>query len=159
MIDCYCGSGRHFQHCCKPIIEGYAAETAEELMRSRYTAYCLGAAVYIHQTSHPKVRSQYQLEDIQNWSKENRWTKLEIIHTNKGNSPDTEGLVEFKAHFIALDGKAHVHHERSLFLKEGDKWYYLEGSFPKPTSVQSQKVSRNDPCPCGSGKKFKKCCG
>jgi preprotein translocase subunit SecA len=28
----------------------------------------------------------------------------------------------------------------------------------KPVRVE-QKVGRNDPCPCGSGKKYKKCCG
>jgi uncharacterized protein len=33
---------------------------------------------------------------------------------------------------------------------------------PGPSSVPhrfASKVARNDPCPCGSGKKFKKCCG
>ncbi|WP_186758048.1 YchJ family protein [Echinicola salinicaeni] len=159
MTDCYCGSGRPFQDCCGPIIGSKAAPTAEALMRSRYAAYCIADAAYIHQTAHPKVQDQYRFEDIQNWAKENQWTKLEIIQTEKGRSSDKEGIVEFKAHFIAADGKAHIHHERSVFLKEDGKWFYLEGSYPKSAPIQSNKISRNDPCPCGSGKKFKKCCG
>ena len=33
-------------------------------------------------------------------------------------------------------------------------------STPKPEQPKiTQKVGRNDPCPCGSGKKYKNCCG
>ena len=33
------------------------------------------------------------------------------------------------------------------------------GTAPARTVVKGRKVGRNDPCPCGSGKKYKKCCG
>ncbi|MEG0750286.1 MAG: SEC-C metal-binding domain-containing protein [Carnobacterium sp.] len=32
-------------------------------------------------------------------------------------------------------------------------------AFTKMEPVQVDKIGRNDPCPCGSGKKYKKCCG
>ena len=39
---------------------------------------------------------------------------------------------------------------------------FLKGYKKEKTShtvVKAPKVGRNDPCPCGSGKKYKKCCG
>jgi SWIM/SEC-C metal-binding protein len=35
----------------------------------------------------------------------------------------------------------------------------LEKALNPPQPLISMKVGRNDPCPCGSGKKYKKCCG
>jgi SWIM/SEC-C metal-binding protein len=35
----------------------------------------------------------------------------------------------------------------------------LEMALNPPIPMQSEKVGRNDACPCGSGKKYKKCCG
>ena len=45
-----------------------------------------------------------------------------------------------------------------IFDKETQKSLYLEQK-KSGTIVKEQKVGRNDPCPCGSGKKYKKCCG
>jgi len=77
---------------------------------------------------------------------------LLIIAREKGESSDSEGVVEF-----AADYQGGQLHERSRFLKEEGKWFYLNGDILPP--VTAAKVGRNDPCPCGSGKKFKKCCG
>jgi SEC-C motif-containing protein len=54
-----------------------------------------------------------------------------------------------------------AHTERSRFVKESDRWYYVDGLLPTPVTYrrEEEKVGRNDPCPCGSGKKYKKCCG
>ncbi|MDO5336429.1 MAG: SEC-C metal-binding domain-containing protein [Eubacteriales bacterium] len=46
----------------------------------------------------------------------------------------------------------------SIFTKEQQKALYLEQK-KSGTVVKAHKVGRNDPCPCGSGKKYKYCCG
>lgn len=159
MSLCPCSSGKAFDACCEPIILNQSAPSALTLMRSRYTAYTLVNAEYLHQTTHLKTRSEHNLNDITSWAEENSWNKLEIISTEHGNVNDHQGIVEFKAYFTDTKGKAQVHHERSTFLKEEGQWFYLDGKFdPKPVDL-TKKVSRNDPCPCGSGKKYKKCCG
>ncbi|MDY6840045.1 MAG: SEC-C metal-binding domain-containing protein [Pseudomonadota bacterium] len=45
-------------------------------------------------------------------------------------------------------------YENSEFLRENRNWYYLRGD----TREGQLKPGRNDPCPCGSGKKYKACC-
>ena len=54
-----------------------------------------------------------------------------------------------------------VHHELAEFRKSGDTWYFFDGKMVGPGQFtrETPKVGRNDPCPCGSGRKFKKCCG
>lgn len=159
MSICPCSSGKTFSDCCEPIIQNQSAATAVALMRSRYSAYVSGQAEYLLQTTHSKTRSEHNLEDITTWSASNKWTGLEIISAEHGNRSDTRGIVEFKARFIDEKGKTQVHHERSTFQKEEGQWFYLEGKFdPKPVDL-TKKISRNDPCSCGSGKKYKKCCG
>jgi SEC-C motif-containing protein len=84
------------------------------------------------------------------------WQKLEILRSEAGGENDAEGRVEFKAHWL-IGGRRGYLHETSRFLKEDGRWYYLDGqTHPAPAAG---KTGRNDPCPCGSGKKFKKCCG
>ena len=157
-ISCPCCSGKKLDNCCGPIIEGQSAPTALALMRSRYTAYTLTESDYLLNTTHAKNRKDYNLAGIEQWSKENTWTKLEIVSVEHGSVSDTRGVVEFKAYFTDPNGKSQVHHERSNFLKEEDGWYYLDGKIdPKEVDLM-KKVHRNDPCPCGSGKKYKKCC-
>lgn len=159
MSLCPCSSSRVYSDCCEPNILNRSAPTALTLMRSRYTAYTLVNAEYLHQTTHPKARQNHKISEIETWAKENTWNKLEIISTEHGNRSDSRGIVEFKAYFTDAVGKAQVHHERSTFLKEDGQWFYVDGKFdPKPVDL-TKKVSRNDPCPCGSGKKYKRCCG
>lgn len=147
-MKCPCGSGQVYRQCCEPLHKGLsAAVTAEGLMRSRYSAYVLKLGDYLFSTWHASTRPLSL--DIQ--SDETPWIRLEILATEKGNQEDSDGVVEFAAHYQG--GQLH---ERSLFLKEGGKWFYLDGEILPP--VAAARVGRNDPCPCGSGKKYKKCC-
>lgn len=158
-MQCPCGSKKKLNDCCGTIINGRAAQTALELMRSRYVAYSLGEAQYLYDTTHGRHREEYKIESIAQWSKENTWTQLEIVSVEHGSVSDTRGVVEFRAYFTDSKDKSQVHHERSNFLKEKGKWFYLDGKM-NPMEVDiTRKITRNDPCPCGSGKKYKKCCG
>ncbi|MEO9964964.1 MAG: YchJ family protein [Reichenbachiella sp.] len=157
--NCPCGSGKPLKGCCEPIIKSQSAPTALTLMRSRYVAYCIGKADYLYETTHSSNRADYKIDEIEKWSQENQWNKLQIISAEHGSTFDTRGIVEFKAHFTDQKGKEHVHHERSSFLKEDGQWYYLEGKINPEAVDFLKKITRNDPCPCGSGKKYKKCCG
>jgi SEC-C motif-containing protein len=123
MKNCYCGSGKLFSTCCEPYILGNVkVPTAEALMRSRYTAYCIQHADYLLATTHSSTRRFHNKKDILAWSKANNWIKLEIISAN-------ENTVEFKAYFIDNRLQNHIHHEKSTFKKENDSWYYVDGIF------------------------------
>jgi SEC-C motif-containing protein len=149
---CYCGSELGFEDCCGAIITGKRkAETALELMKSRYSAYCSVASDYLIATTHISKRSQFNKEAIEQWAKESEWKGLKIISTHKGTKEDTQGEVAFQAFFRDEAKKSRVHYEHSLFVKEQNQWFYLSG---KPIGI-----NRNENCPCGSGKKYKKCCG
>ena len=158
---CPCGSGQTYHACCEPYHIGKALpETAEKLMRSRYSAYVEGKINYVGETNDPASKEAFDHEAAEAWSKSSVWKGLEIVATQKGNSKDNEGEVEFRAKF-STDGKDQVHHEVSLFHKKGTpaRWYYVDGrSIQEPIVRTEPKVGRNDPCACGSGKKAKKCC-
>lgn len=155
---CFCGASKAFSECCEPIIKGEKqAITAEQLMRSRYSAYATVEPKYLMLTTHISLLKDQNETDIRGWAEENKWQKLEVLSSQKGQSDDSRGEVEFKAYFIDYEGKQQVHHEKSTFLKETGKWYYSSGII-NPKSV-SQAQNRNDFCACGSGKKYKKCCG
>ena len=161
MSQCPCGSGQTYDACCGPLIEGKArAETAEALMRSRYTAFTMAAMDYIHDTLSPEGRKDYDPKGTESWARNSDWLGLEIRDTQKGGPEDEEGVVEFCAHF-RHKGETHAHVERASFRRDEDgAWIYVDGESPKPEQrVTGPKVGRNDPCPCGSGKKYKKCCG
>ncbi len=158
MIDCPCCSGKSFDKCCQPVLKNNSALTALELMRSRYTAFYQCEAEYLYNTTHPTSQTETSLHEIEEWSKENKWTKLEIVETEKGSVNDKSGVVEFKAFYTDKNGVDQIHHEKSNFLKEEGKWFYFEGKAVSQNPVIDKKVSRNEPCPCGSGKKYKKCC-
>lgn len=160
MTDCPCGSGIAFARCCEPFLTGSALpETAEQTMRSRYTAYTRVDTAYLMATLHPDNRDEGDEESARTWAKESEWLGLEILGTSGGGAGDEQGLVEFIARFRDRKGEAHAHHERSLFVKENGRWLFREGETPQTTIRRSApKIGRNDPCSCGSGKKFKKCC-
>jgi SEC-C motif-containing protein len=159
MNNCPCCSGKSYAECCEPIINSESASTALKLMRSRYTAYSTKQADYLYKTTHSKTREKYKINDIEEWSKENTWIKLEIVSVEHGNINDIRGIVEFKAYYKNKNEVVEILHERSSFLKENGKWFYLDGT-QNPQKIDiTKKVLRNDPCPCGSGKKQKKCCG
>jgi SEC-C motif-containing protein len=149
---CYCGSELRFENCCGAIITGKrTAETALELMQSRYSAYCSLATDYLIATTHISKRLQLDKETIEQWAKESEWKGLKIISTHKGTKEDTQGEVVFQAFYLDENKKSRVHYEHSLFVKEQNQWFYLSGKIIA--------INRNENCPCGSGKKYKKCCG
>jgi SEC-C motif-containing protein len=129
-------------------------------MRARYCAYVQGEIDYIHNTLHPDHRADHDLEAARKWSRDSQWLGLEIIATGQGGEADQHGVVEFKASYRDRGGLRQAH-EVSQFERVGGAWVYVDGEMPKPETVRNSgsKVGRNEPCPCGSGKKYKKCCG
>jgi SEC-C motif-containing protein len=161
METCPCGSGLNYEGCCGPLIKGeLAAETAEQLMRARYTAYTKVEMDYLLTTLHPHHRGDYDPKTTQAWAEKSQWHGLEILKTEKGGTDDTDGQVEFIAHFTQ-DEVRREHHEMADFRKDKGQWYFVNGKVMGPKQIirQEPKVGRNDPCICGSGKKYKKCCG
>ncbi|MDZ7900321.1 MAG: YchJ family protein [Arcicella sp.] len=155
--NCPCGSNLTFEECCNPIIEGTKqAETAQSLMRSRYSAYEVMDAQYLIDSTHFSTKSNFSKADIETWAKESSWQKLEIISTQNGLRDDDIGKVEFKAYYKDSKGIAHIHHEKSSFKKEEGRWFFVDGNVITPPKIT---IDRNTLCVCGSGKKFKKCCG
>lgn len=157
---CPCSSKIEFKDCCEPIIKGELAKTAEQLMRARYTAYSQINMAFIEKTHDPKTIKNTDMQENKKWAEQTNWLNLDVIRTEGGGPEDETGVVEFKARYKA-DGDIHLHHEVSTFNKRNGKWYFTDGHTPEVKQVinEGPKVGRNDPCPCGSGKKFKKCCG
>lgn len=162
-VPCPCESGALFDACCGPLLSGTAtAATAEALMRSRYTAYVRVAVSYLLDTWHSSTRPQEIDIDAMP-----HWCGLEILACDQGREGDEAGWVDFRATALA-EGRLLVLRERSRFVREEGAWRYVDGEFieeeqpapsPAAPAPAKDKVGRNDPCPCGSGKKFKKCCG
>lgn len=155
---CPCGSTLSYAKCCEPLIKGVApATTAESLMRSRYTAYTKAAIDYLYATTHPEHRKGYDHEGTRTWAESSEWLGLEIV-SSRGGEEDSLGEVEFIARYRE-DGNETSHHERGKFKKLDGSWYFTEGKMVTASPIISNKVGRNEPCPCGSGSKYKKCCG
>ncbi|MEQ6917589.1 YchJ family protein [Halomonas aquatica] len=143
---CPCGSGKTLADCCDRYHRGEAAHTPETLMRSRYSAFVLNLTDYLRETWAAGSRPDSLPPD-----ETTRWVRLDIL--DHGEQDDT-GWVQFRATF--LEGRRWgVLEEASRFVREGGRWFYLDG---RPT-VTRLKPGRNAPCPCGSGRKFKSCCG
>ncbi|WP_461208710.1 YchJ family protein [Desulfocurvus sp. DL9XJH121] len=160
MSDCPCGSGRALEECCGPALDGTTpAATAEALMRSRYSAYALGNIDYVESTLAPAQRRKFDYEGAKHWSESATWQGLTVHETQDGGEADETGVVEFTAAF-ELSGTAQEHHEVAKFSRQDGAWVYAGGEVTGTTfRRETPKVGRNEPCPCGSGKKFKKCCG
>lgn len=127
-MKCYCCSGKEFEDCCQPFIENLAKpKAAEELMRSRYSAYAVGAVEYLVKTTHPSVRKFHDAGQIENWARSCDWQKLEIVSKTAGEAKDKVGTVEFKAYFLDENKEAQIHHENSNFRKELGKWFFVDG--------------------------------
>ena len=160
MSNCPCGSGKSFTACCDPFLRGEKKpSTAEAMMRSRYCAYTMNNTAYIESTHDPATRDSLDLDSTEEWARDSEWLGLEIVRTEEGGPKDEAGIVEFKASY-RQEGEDVVHHEESSFVKRDGAWYFHDGHTPSATVVrESPKIGRNDPCPCGSGRKYKKCCG
>ncbi|MGZ3787777.1 MAG: YchJ family protein [Bacteriovorax sp.] len=159
MKACACGSEKKYSECCEPFIKGKMnAPTAEKLMRSRYTAFAEGEMDYVYSTHHESTRKELDMDGVKAWATNSEWLGLEIRETSKGSEKDAEGTVEFKCKFN-FNGNEQTHHELSTFVKEKGQWFFVDGVMKNNTVRRdAPKVGRNDPCPCGSGKKAKKCC-
>lgn len=166
MTLCHCGSGADLTSCCGPVLDNSRpAATAEALMRARYSAYVSRDIEFVTQSTLPASRGDSDIAAMRAWAEQAEWEGLEILSTQHGAEEDQQGEVEFIARY-KLQGTAHHHHEKSLFVRKDGRWYFKDGQVlhsgpsAKPMPVQNTvKTGRNDPCHCGSGKKFKKCCG
>lgn len=155
MTICPCGSDKAYTKCCGPFIKGTAKpDTPEQLMRSRYTAFTQADVDYIASTMKGRASRDFDIDATREWAQSVKWIKLDVV---KSDVDGEKGTVEFVAHF-SDHGKASAIHELSEFLKDDEEWFYIDGDRPKATTISKQTTGRNDPCPCGSGKKFKKCC-
>ena len=123
--NCPCLSGEQYGDCCGRFHRGDAeAPTAEQLMRSRYSAFVVLDADYLLRTWHPDTRpSELEFDPAM------QWRRLDIVSTSRGGPLDTEGTVEFAAHF-RQDGERGVQQETSRFLREDRRWYYLDAVLP-----------------------------
>mgnify|MGYP002746452071 CR=1 FL=1 len=146
---CFCRSGKEYKYCCAPFhLHTAVPEKAEQLMRSRYTAYVLKNIPYIVATTVPSQQTLLETHLLQEWADNTTWLGLEILKTE--NLTKTQSAVEFKNIFQGEEGKL-THQERSIFVKIENCWYFVDPTVSLPTMKQ--------PCVCGSGKKFKHCCG
>ncbi len=162
MSLCPCGSSLEFDACCGPILDGQRpAATAEALMRARYCAFVVPRLGFLGDSLHPAHRQDHDQAATRRWAEESEWLGLEVLSTEAGGADDQEGMVEFIATYRDRGGVIRRYHERSRFQREQGNWYFVEGKLvpPKTEVHQGPKVGRNDPCPCGSGRKYKKCCG
>lgn len=162
MQTCHCGAKSSFDACCKPYLSGAKrAPSAEALMRARYSAFVVGDIAFIRETYDPKRASDFDEAGTREWSEKSEWQGLEILKVEEGEGDARTGCVEFKARF-KVKGEEQEHHERARFRKDEKTgaWYFVDGETPglRPVRREEPKIGRNDPCPCGSGKKHKKCC-
>ncbi|MDR3440092.1 YchJ family protein [Telmatospirillum sp.] len=159
MTDCPCGSSLPLESCCGPILAGAPAATPEALMRSRYTAYVLCDIDHLERSLAQEALKDHDRKAAEQWAKSVEWLGLSILGTEGGSSVDQSGTVEFTARF-RQNGAEHTHHETSSFRRQDGKWVYVDGKIHNTPVVRTgPKIGRNDPCPCGSGKKYKHCCG
>ncbi|SDP70199.1 SEC-C motif-containing protein [Arthrobacter sp. ok909] len=120
--NCPCLSGEQYADCCGRFHRGDAeAPTAEQLMRSRYSAFVVRDEEYLLRTWHPTTRPAELGLDAGM-----QWRRLDILSTSRGGPLDSEGAVEFAAHY-RHDGERGVQRETSRFVREGRRWYYLDG--------------------------------
>ena len=156
---CPCGTGAAYRACCGRFHAGAPAPTALELMRSRYAAYALGEIDYLVTTHDPETRASMDVAGATTWSRETEWAGLEIVATSAGGKDDETGVVEFIARG-STRGQPFALHERSRFRRDDGRWVYIDGTTPRAEPAKAAaSVGRNEPCPCGSGKKYKKCHG
>lgn len=148
--SCPCLSGKLYQNCCEPLHKAeYSAERADQLMRSRYSAFCLGLTGYLVETLHPSKRRPDEINLLRETISQTTWLGLIILDHKQANDL---AEVEFVAFYE--DQPFSQLHERSRFTREAGRWFYHDGVF-----MPDIKLGRNDPCFCGSGEKLKRCHG
>jgi SEC-C motif domain protein len=157
---CPCGSGKSLDACCGPYLAGMPAPTPEALMRSRYSAYVTRNYAHLERTLAAAERAEFSEPDARRWAESSEWLGLTITETTGGGPHDDEGTVAFSAKF-RTQGEVRTHVENARFIREDGRWVYAGEVrvVAKPFRREAPKLGRNDPCHCGSGKKYKKCHG
>jgi SEC-C motif domain protein len=130
---------------------------AESLLKTRYDAFVKGDVDFILATHHPETRSQVERAAVEAWSSGSQWKGLRIDNVEVKSD---KTFIRFTARYQREDETTN-HTEDAEFRFFQKRWYYYDSHFPKPETIrrEGEKVGRNDPCTCGSGKKFKKCHG
>lgn len=147
---CPCESGRTYDECCKPYLSGLnLPKTPEALMRSRYTAYSQANIDYIQQTMRGPALINFNPQAAYQWAVQAKWLGLKVVSAPTPSAQAKIGFVEFIASFLEQNQRKIIHERSEFHFLEG-RWFYVTGNTPK--------VNLNASCPCGSGKKFKRCC-
>ncbi|MBA1288731.1 YchJ family protein [Pseudomonas japonica] len=147
---CPCGSGSVLDDCCGRFHGDFSAPDAQHLMRSRYTAYVLGLVDYLIATTLPAQQAGLDRAAMAAWSAQATWLGLEVENAEVIGGKPEHAFVTFTARWYDAEGE-HSHRERSAFVQNDGRWYFIDPTVPLSSG-------RNDPCPCASGEKFKKCC-
>jgi SEC-C motif-containing protein len=128
-------------------------------MRSRYSAFVTGDLDYLQKTSAGEAALKFNRAELALSLPDTEWLGLQITAAEDGQAGDIRGSVTFTARFRE-HGRLHVQGERSEFRRIGGEWRYVSGEVDaRPGDMAMSRAGRNDPCPCGSGRKFKKCHG
>lgn len=124
MALCPCCSKRPYSNCCARFIDaGQVPTAAEELMRSRYTAYSKANIDYIVRTMKGKAAENFVAEKAREWATQVNWLKLIVVSTK---TEEKKAFVEFRAYF-SLQSRMQILHEHSEFHFENGQWYYVSG--------------------------------
>lgn len=122
-ITCPCGGGEYDACCGRYLDRGELPQTAEQLMRSRYTAFTLGREAYLRDSWHPTTRPADAIAGDEGV----KWLGLEVRrHVPDGDAATVEFVARYK-----VGGRAHRLHEVSRFTREDGRWYYVDGTFPE----------------------------
>jgi len=149
VTDCPCTSGKLFKECCSPVLSDHSlAATPEMLMRSRYTAFAIEDSAFLLRSWDISTRPRSI-----NFEKNIVWLQLIIEAAPQPEPNDDSGFVVFKASFIQNDTVFEMK-EKSFFIRKKCLWFYLNGEL----ITQKKAISLKERCPCGSGKKYKRCC-
>lgn len=148
-MNCPCGGGQ-YEACCQTFHEFVRLpEHADKLMRSRFSAFFLKNVEYVIATTVPAQQALLDKSALQAWAEGMNWTHLEVMSHNKVGKRHAQ--VRFRAYFDNGRGRE-VHDELSAFVKIEERWYFLDPTLP-------MTLTNKQPCLCGSGDKFKVCCG
>lgn len=154
MSLCPCCSQTAYESCCQPLLDyQQIAQTPEQLMRSRYTAYSHARTDYIKKTMMGKPLLHFNEDEAKKWAQKVTWLHLKVIDSTIEHSE--QGFVEFIATFIENNQLKSIH-ERSEFHLQNNHWFYVDG-VNNEHKKHHPKIARNSTCPCGSGKKYKNC--
>ena len=130
-------------------------KTARNLLEARYQAFIDGNIDFILESHHPETKEAIDRASIESWSKESKWLGLSVENEVIG---EDRTVITFTVRY-SRGSETVNHRENAEFKKSDGRWLYFDSEFPKPETIRrdGEKTGRNDPCSCGSGKKFKKC--